>query len=310
MSTATDLGPHRSTFGPDAAGRVPSSGTGLASTGGRVAMLLVVLAALVAAFLGAGVMAGFTPVAEASGGWLGPDATWVAPASPAFSIWSVIYAGLLAYAVWQFLPSAQSARHDRLRPWILVSVLLNAAWIWTVQLGLLGLSVVVIVLLLASLCRILMLLESARAHSWGERILLDGVQGLHLGWVSIATVANVAAWLASTGWTGDPFQPTTWAKIMIVVAVLVGAFTAVYDGGRPAPAFALAWGLVWIGVGRADGSGLLSGSLAVLAWGGAAIVLLCWAAALLLSRRSATGEARDLVLDALDGGDDPVDGRR
>lgn len=310
MSTAADLGPSRSPFGPDASGHAPSSGTGLASTGGRVAMLVVVVAALVTAFLGAGVLPGFTPVAEASGGWLGPDSTWVAPASSAFSIWSVIYTGLLAYAVWQLLPAAQSTRHDRLRPWIMASVLLNAAWIWTVQLGFLGMSVVVIALLLATLCRILVLLESARAHSWPERILLDGVQGLHLGWVSIATVANMAAWLASTGWTGDPFQPTTWAKVLIVVAVLVAAFTAVYNGGRPAPAFALAWGLVWIGVGRSDGTGLLSGTIAVLAWGGAAIVLLCWLGALLLSRRSATGEARDLVLDALDGGDDPVDGRR
>lgn len=310
MSTATDLGPSRSPFGPDAAARVPSSGTGLSSTGGRVAMLVVVILAVVAAFLGSGVVGGLTPVAEAAGGWLGPDATWVSPATPAFGIWSVIYAGLFAYAVWQFLPSAQSARHDRLRPWILVSVLLNAAWIWTVQAGLLGLSVVVIALLLACLARILVLLESVRAHSWGERILLDGVQGLHLGWVSIAAVANLAAWLASTGVVGDPGQSSLWAKVMLVVAVLIGAFTAVYNGGRPAPAFALAWGLVWIGVGRADGTGLLSGSLALLAWGGAAIVLLCWLAALLLSRRAATGEARDLVLDALDGGGDPIDGRR
>ena len=136
------------------------------------------------------------------------------------------------------------------------------------------------------------------------------MQGLHLGWVSIAAVANLAAWLASTGVVGDPGQSSFWAKVMLVVAVLIGAFTAVYNGGRPAPAFALAWGLVWIGVGRADGTGLLSGSLALLAWGGAAIVLLCWLAALLLSRRSATGEARDLVLDALDGGGDPIDGRR
>lgn len=168
MSTATDLGPSRSPFGPDAAARVPSSGTGLSSTGGRVAMLVVVILAVVAAFLGSGVVGGLTPVAEAAGGWLGPDATWVSPATPAFGIWSVIYAGLLAYAVWQFLASAQSARHDRLRPWILVSVLLNAAWIWTVQAGLLGLSVVVIALLLTCLAWILVLLESVRAHSWGS----------------------------------------------------------------------------------------------------------------------------------------------
>ena len=75
MSTATDLGPSRSPFGPDTAARVPSSGTGLASTGGRVAMLVVVILAVVAAFLGSGVVGGLTPVAEAAGGWLGPDAT-------------------------------------------------------------------------------------------------------------------------------------------------------------------------------------------------------------------------------------------
>ena len=50
--------------------------------------------------------------------------------------------------------------------------------------------------------------------------------------------------------------------------------------------------------------------MALTAWGCAGVVMLCWLAALLLSRRSATGEARDLVLDALDGGDDPVDGIR
>ena len=86
MSTATDLGPSRSPFGPDAAARVPSSGTGLSSTGGRVAMLVVVILAVVAAFLGSGVVGGLTPVAEAAGGWLGPDATWVSPATPAFGI--------------------------------------------------------------------------------------------------------------------------------------------------------------------------------------------------------------------------------
>ena len=82
------------------------------------------------------------------------------------------------------------------------------------------------------------------------------------------------------------------------------------NGGRLAPALALAWGLYWIGIGRSDGEGLLSGAVAVTAWGSAVIVLLAWLASLLLSRRSATGEARDLIMDALDGGDDPVDGIR
>lgn len=288
----------------------PGDAPGTASTGQRVLMLAAIVLGLVGAFLGAGVLPGQTPTAEAAGGWLGADGTWVAPATPAFQIWSVIYAGLLAYGLWQLGAGAQSRRHDRLRPWIIASVLLNVVWLAVVQAGWLGASVVVIVLLLAVLCRILVLLESGRGRGWAERILLDGVLGLYLGWVCVATVANVAAWLASTGWYGAPLMPPTWALVMIVVAVLVGAVTAAYDGGRFAPAAALAWGLLWVGVGRADGSGLLSGAVALTAWGGALIVMLCWLAALALSRKSRTGEARDLILDALDGGDDPVDGIR
>ncbi|MDY6056109.1 TspO/MBR family protein [Micrococcus sp.] len=289
----------------------PSAGRGLSSPAGRLLMLAAVVAALVGAFLGSGVLPGMTPTAEAADGWLGPDSTWLAPATPAFSIWSVIYAGLLGYGVWQTLAAAQSERQGRLRPWILASLVLNVAWLWVVQAGWLGLSVVVILLLAAVLVRVLVILETtARPRHWADRILVDGVQGLHLGWVTVATLANLTAWLASRGWTGAPLMPTTWAQVMLVLAVILGAVTAVYSGGRLSAAAALAWGLVWIGVGRADGSGPNSGAVAVTAWGSAVIVLLCWLAALWLSHRSATGEARDLILDALDGGDDPVDGVR
>lgn len=287
----------------------PGAGGFLSTLPGKITTAVLTVIAIVTAAFGAGAFGG-TPIQEAAGGWLGPDSTWVAPASPAFSIWSVIYLGLIAYTVWQFFPAADSARHDRLRPWILAGILLNSVWIWTVQAGWLAVSVAVILVLLAVLCRILVLLESSRVRGWGERILVDGVQGLYLGWVSIATVANVAAWLGSTGWTGAPLGPIVWTNIMIVVATLVGAFTAVYSGGRLMPALGLAWGLAWVAVGRSDGTGLNSASVAITAAGAAAIVMIAWAVSLWLSSRSATGEARDLIMDALDGDDDPVDGTR
>ncbi|WP_277245075.1 TspO/MBR family protein [Micrococcus terreus] len=296
------------------ADRPAASGSGgrggfLSTLPGKVTTAALTVIAIATAAFGAGAFGG-TPIQDAAGGWLGPDGTWIAPASTAFSIWSVIYLGLIAYTVWQFLPSSDSARHDRLRPWILAGILLNSLWIWTVQAGWLAISVLVIAVLLAVLCRILVIKENLRVNGWGERILVDGVQGLYLGWVSIATVANVAAWLASMGWTGSPLGPIVWTNIMIVVATLVGAFTAVYSGGRLMPAVGLAWGLVWVAVGRSDGTGLNSASVAITAAGAAVIVMIAWAVSLWLSRRSATGEARDLILDALDGDGDPVDGRR
>ncbi|QCU79526.1 tryptophan-rich sensory protein [Citricoccus sp. SGAir0253] len=284
---------------------------------------MVIALAIVSTFVGSGALGG-TPIQSAAGGWLSEDGTWIAPAGPAFAIWSVIYAGFVGYGTWQFLPAAASARHDAARPWVLAGIVLNAAWIWAVQAGWLGASVLVIVLLLACLCRVLVVLESARyrvrpattaparrgpAGRWAERILLDGVQGLYLGWVTVATLANVAAWLGSLGFSGAPIGPVAWATVLVVAATLVATATALYDGGRFAPAVATAWGLAWIAVGRSDGAGLQSASLALTAGGAAVLVLLATLAAWLLSRRSATGEARDLLADALDGGGDPVDGR-
>ncbi|MCY1157833.1 MAG: tryptophan-rich sensory protein [Citricoccus sp.] len=324
MSTAPAHGPARPVRASGAAGV-------LGTRTGQTATAVVIVLAIVSAFVGSGAIGG-TPIVEAADGWLTADSTWIAPAGPAFSIWSVIYAGLVGYGIWQFFPAADTPRHHAARPWILAGVVLNSAWIWVVQAGWLAVSVLVIVLLLVCLCRVLVILESARYREaappvtaagagastapsrgsvarWTERILLDGVQGLYLGWVTVATLANVAAWLASLGWTGAPLGPVVWATILVVVATLIATATALYDGGRFAPALATAWGLAWIAVGRSDGSGLQSASLALTAAGASVLVVLATIAAWLLSRRSVTGEARDLIADALDGDGDPIDGR-
>ena len=67
----------------------------------RVRQATVAVSAVVAiigAFMGSGA-AGGTPIDRAAGGALSATATPIAPAGPAFSIWSVIYLGLIAYAV-------------------------------------------------------------------------------------------------------------------------------------------------------------------------------------------------------------------
>ncbi|PAY22873.1 tryptophan-rich sensory protein [Dietzia natronolimnaea] len=216
-----------------------------------VVTLLGVAAAIVAAFVGSGALGG-TPVAEAAGGALSADATPVAPAGSAFSIWSVIYLGLIVYALWQLTPTARrSARQRALRPWALASVLLNAAWIWTVQLDQVGLSVVVIVVLLAVLIRIMYLLGAPRTGGAVELVVTDGTFGLYLGWVSVATLANTFAWLAAQG--VDPVTGIPLGLVGVVAAAGIGVATALLSRGRVAPALATSWGLAWVAVGRTEG---------------------------------------------------------
>lgn len=245
--------------------------------------ILVVAIAVVVAFIGSGAMGG-TEISEAAGGWLSADATPIAPGGTAFSIWSVIYVGLAGYALWQLSPTARkSERQRKIRPWAIASALLNALWIWTVQWEVLLASVIVILVLLAVLIRIMLLITASSPANWVEAIFNDVTFGLYLGWVTVATLANITSWLGAAGLAGfDQWLPTAIA--LVVVAGLVGIGTAVYNGGKLAPAAATAWGLSWIAVARTEGQFEAPALVWVAAIAAAAILI----AAVLIRLRSNT----------------------
>lgn len=236
-----------------------------------IIVLLGVAAAIVMAFLGSGALGG-TAVSEAAGGALSSDATPLAPASTAFSIWSVIYLGLAGYAVWQLSATARdSARQHTLRPWAILSALLNAAWLWMIQLDLLLVSVLVILVLLAVLIRIMYILGAPRTGGWVELGLTDGTFGLYFGWVLVAAFANAFAWLAAEGVTAVEDIPL--GIVGIVVAAAIAGLVGLRSSGRIAPALASAWGLAWIAVARREGD-FDSSALVWIAALGAVLVLL------------------------------------
>ena len=237
--------------------------------------------------IGVGVFGG-TPIAEAAGGALSADATYLAPASPAFSIWSVIYTGLGLYTIYQWLPSQRSSERQRSLGWLVAaSLLLNAAWILTVQAGAVILSVVVIVLLLVVLALCFRRYATNLSGRWPEWIAVDGTLGLYLGWVCVATAANTASALTSEGFRGFGIAPEIWAAAVLAVAAAIGVALAVAGRGRLAPAASLGWGLAWVAVSRLNG-GLESTPTAVAAAAAAAVVVL---ATLIVRSRRATRDA-------------------
>ncbi|MBG6212291.1 phosphoglycerol transferase MdoB-like AlkP superfamily enzyme [Cryobacterium sp. CAN_C3] len=230
----------------------------------QTVVLLSSILAIAGSFIGSGA-AGGTPIQNASGGALAADATPIAPDGPAFGIWTPIYLGLIAYAIWQFLPAQKTdARQRTLGYPIAASLLLNAAWILSIQFDLLVLSVPVIVLLLIVLIRAFQLTLRSRPKNLVETIVADGTVGLYLGWVSVATAANVTAVLVASGFEGFGLSADLWAVLVIAVAGLVGVLLAVYGRGRLAPAVSLSWGLAWVAVARLTGN-LLSTPTAIAA---------------------------------------------
>ena len=212
-------------------------------------MTVAEIGCILGTLVGVGVLG--TRVEESSGGALAADATLLAPASPAFSIWSVIYGGLAAYTIWQWLPVNTANIRARRSGWLVaLSMLLNAAWLLVTQQGWLWASVAVIAALVVTLGVLMRRLDETAATSRAELVVVDGTMGLYLGWVAVATCANVTAALVASG--VDPARPTSTFSALAVLAAAagIGVLLATRLGGRYAVALAMAWGLGWIGVAR------------------------------------------------------------
>ncbi|WP_207619929.1 tryptophan-rich sensory protein [Nocardioides sp. IC4_145] len=211
----------------------------------RVTVTVAAVACVTGTLVGTGVVG--TPVADTAGGALSDDATLLAPAGPAFSIWSVIYAGLAAYAIWQWLPSQAASSRMRATGWLAAaSMVLNAGWLLVTQQDWVWGSVVVIVALLAVLVELVRRLHRDPATSKVELVAVDGTFGLYLGWVAVATCANTAAALASD----DIALSTLPSALVVVLVAAAGVGMSWAFGGRWAVAAAITWGLGWLAYGR------------------------------------------------------------
>lgn len=243
---------------------------------------------IVGTLVGTGVIG--TRVAESSGGALSADATLIAPLGTAFSIWSVIYLGLFAYTVWQWLPRAATTARERRIGWLAgITMILNAAWLLVTQVDWIWVSVLVIVALAVTLGLLVKRLRENPGTTPLGKLVVDGTFGLYLGWVTAATCANIAAAGSAMGW-GSGGSTDEWIAIA-VLAVAVG-LSAVYVaafGPRFAVAAGIAWALAWISVGRLTdepASQPVGIAAAVLA----AAVLIIWAVGRVRSSRAARGD--------------------
>ncbi|MFD1142118.1 tryptophan-rich sensory protein [Larkinella insperata] len=148
------------------------------------------------------------------------------PAGFAFSIWGVIYLGLLGFAVYQALPSQRTnPRFRAIGPLVLLNGLFNSLWLPIFQNEWLFVSVLFIAGLLYTLYGINLGLrlnvgQIPAAEKWLARVPF----GLYFGWVTVATIANVCVWLQSSGWNGWGISGPVWAQIMIVVGLVIGLY--------------------------------------------------------------------------------------
>jgi translocator protein len=174
------------------------------------------------------------------------------PAGYVFAIWGVIYLGLIAFAVYQALPSQAANPHVKRIGWLFaLSCLANCVWLICWHYGLLALSVLVMLSLLSLLIAMYLRVETgitrvSLAETWCVRVPFS----IYLGWITVATVANVTDLLWSLGWGGFGIDPQSWAVIMLVVGFAIAATVAV-TRGDVAYMLVIVWAFAGIGVKQA-----------------------------------------------------------
>jgi benzodiazapine receptor len=173
--------------------------------------------------------------------------TLVTPAGYVFSIWGVIYALLLAFVVFQALPSQREKPFLRqISVLFILSSVFNVVWLFLWHYDQIALSVVLMFALLATLIAVYLRLGIGKTKvAVRERVFVRLPFGVYLGWITVASIANVASALVAVGWDGFGLASDLWAVLVIGVALLI-TLGVIVTRRDVAYSLVLVWALVGI----------------------------------------------------------------
>lgn len=151
------------------------------------------------------------------------------PASYAFSIWGLIFIGLLAYGIFQVKVAFNGSKYDdyitQTGYWFIIANLLNSAWVFAFIYDFTGVSVI---LMLGILCALIKVIINTNMERWDAPLRIIAFVWwpicLYSGWISVATIANISTYLSKIGWEGGFLSPETWTVVMIIVALILNIF--------------------------------------------------------------------------------------
>lgn len=178
--------------------------------------------------------------------------TLITPAGYAFSIWSIIYILLAGFIVYTFRSSTPNSEAvQSISVWFIISCVFNIAWIFLWHYLYTEWSLLAIVGLLISLIFIYRNTRAINRPTSGEHWFVQLPFSIYLGWISIATIINVAVVLTKNNWDGFGISDVRWSLIILGVGAIL-AVLAVYpyrDGVYP---LVFVWAYVAIAVEHRD----------------------------------------------------------
>ena len=149
------------------------------------------------------------------------------PAGLTFSIWGVIYILLAIFVIYVLIiaiknNTQKSAFIGNIGILFFISSLANIGWIFAWHYEVLPLSLVLMLVILGSLITIYLRLHIGKSNSTpSEKYLVHLPFSVYLGWITIATIANVTALLVSMRWNTFGLGEQFWAVAVIIVGIAI-----------------------------------------------------------------------------------------
>ena len=180
--------------------------------------------------------------------------TVITPAGYAFSIWTLIYVGLVGFSIYQLLPTRYGLFRSIRVPYLL-SCVFNCLWILAWHYFYVGICAALIICLLATLLKIIW--EQRRpAASLLEAALTKGTFGLYAGWVTAASLVNLLILIRSAELQ---FSEQAWLVLgggALIVAALASVLVRIKVGNFIYP-LAIAWAAAAIAVGQSSNTAIV-----------------------------------------------------
>jgi hypothetical protein len=164
------------------------------------------------------------------------------PAGITFSIWGVIYLLLLMYCIMQFT-SAHSSAINSTSVLFGITCILNISWLFAWHYQKLPLSLVIMAALLVTLIIINLNIINIRPG------IIKASFGVYLGWICIATIANVTALLVYYKWNGFGISDEVWTIIMIFTGTIIVTLSVI-NMHNPYIGLAVIWAFTGIIIRR------------------------------------------------------------
>lgn len=184
--------------------------------------------------------------------------TFITPAGYAFAIWSLIYAGCVAFSIYQILPS-QLERFRAIRRAYILSCVANSAWLyfWSQERMVVCLGVILILLVSVGYINI----KLQKTDTSGEYWLAKFPFGIYFGWVTAATILNATIMLVYLGVRVSDTNTILMGAGLLLIAAALGVIVRIKLTNYFYP-LAIAWALTAIAV-KQSGKTLIVAAAAV-----------------------------------------------